>query len=51
MRTFILAGTAVLALVVGVSTASAGDELDKNMGSGAYLHPIPTNSVGHQGGK
>ncbi|MBI1651362.1 hypothetical protein [Hyphomicrobium sulfonivorans] len=43
MRTLILAATAALALSVGANLASAGDELDKNIGSGAYLHPIPTN--------
>jgi hypothetical protein len=52
MRTLMIAATAALALAAGVPTASAGDELDTNVGAGAYLHPTgPVNGVGHQGGK
>lgn len=52
MRTLMIAATAALALAAGAHTASAGDELDKNVGAGAYLHPAgPVNDVWQQGGK
>lgn len=52
MRTLMIAATAVLALAAGVHTASAGDELDKNVGAGAYLHPTgPVSGTWHQSGK
>lgn len=52
MRTLMFAVTAALALAAVAHTASAGDELDKAVGAGTYLHPTgPANGVWHQGGK
>jgi hypothetical protein len=50
MRTLMIAATAALALAAGAHTASAGDELDKAVGAGTYLHPTgPVTGVWHPG--
>lgn len=50
MRTFMIAATLILALSGAAQTASAGDELDKAVGAGAYLHPTgPVSGVWHPG--
>ncbi len=49
MRTLMIAATVALSLAAGAHTASAGDELDKAVGAGAYIHPTgPANGVWHQ---
>ncbi|MGD9671667.1 MAG: hypothetical protein AB7U75_21915 [Hyphomicrobiaceae bacterium] len=51
MHALMIAVTAALTLAAGAHTASAGDELDKALGSGAYIHPTgPVNGVWHQDG-
>jgi hypothetical protein len=52
MRTLMIAVTVGLSLAAGAHTASAGNESDKAVGAGSYIHPTgPANGVWHQGGK
>lgn len=49
MRILMIAATAALALAAGAHTASAGNETDKAVGAGSYIHPTgPANGVWHQ---
>ncbi len=48
MQTLAIAVIAALALVTGALNASAGTELDRAMGAGAFIHPTgPVNGTWH----
>jgi hypothetical protein len=48
MQTLMIAAIAALALATGALNASAGTELDRAMGAGAFMHPTgPVNGTWH----
>jgi hypothetical protein len=48
MQTLTIAAIAALALATGALNASAGTELDRAMGAGAFIHPTgPVNGTWH----
>jgi hypothetical protein len=48
MQTLTIAAIAALALAAGALNASAGTELDRAMGAGAFIHPTgPVNGAWH----
>jgi len=52
MRTLMIAATLALTLSTGALTASAGNETEKAVGAGSFIHPTgPANGVWHQVGK